>query len=110
MVPGTLYLWGMRAFFIVHRSINMLDQVERDMERYFTNNKQLMSPNLPQLVNCPSVTKMKYFILQNATGIVRECLSTTAANAHVVIDEDGSESDDSDDEVYEIIEISSDDD
>ena len=69
---------------------------------------------LPQLIYWPRIIKMKYFILQNATGIVRECLSTTS-NAHVIIDDDGDHSDSFDDYFNdlssdEVIEISSDDD
>ena len=69
---------------------------------------------LPQLIYWPRIMKMKYFILQNATGIVRECLSTTSSNAHVIID-DGDHSDSFDDDFNdlssdEVIEISSDDD
>ena len=101
LVPSTLFLWAMRAFFIIHRSINMPDQVELEMCHYFKRHKQLTASMLPQLIYRPRITKMKYFILQNATGIIRECLSTTAANAHVIIDDDG--------DFYEIIEISDDD-
>ena len=109
LVPSTLFLWAMRAFFIIHRSINTLDQVELEMCHYFKRHKQLTASMLPQLIYRPRITKMKYFILQNGTGIIRECLSTTAANAHVIIDDDGDHSDSFDDYFYEIIEISDDD-
>ena len=110
LVPATLYVWGMRAFFIIHRSINMLDQVELEMCHYFKRHKQLTASMLPQLIYRPRITRMKYFILQNATGIIRECLSTTAANSHVIIDDDGDSSDSFDISSDEIIEISDSDD
>ena len=94
LLPSTLFLWAMRAFFIIYRSINMLDQVELEMCHYFKRHKQLTASMLPQLIYRPRITKMKYFILQNAIGIIRECLCTTAANAHVIINEGGYESDD----------------
>ena len=78
----------------------MLDQVELEMSNYFKRNKQLTASTLPQLIYRPRITKMKYFILQNATGIVRECLSTTSSNAHVIIDDDGEQSDSFDDDFY----------
>ena len=91
----------------------MLDQVELEMCHYFKRHKQLTASMLPQLIYRPRITKIKYFILQNATGIIREFLSTTAANAHVIINEGGYESDDDDFNDLssdEVIEISSDDD
>ena len=55
----------------------MLDDVELEMSHYFKRNKSLMASMQLTLVYRPRATNLKYFILQKANGIIRECQSTT---------------------------------
>ena len=73
----------------------MLNQHEREMEVYFKKHRNLMAPNVPQMVFRNRVlTKLKYFILQNATGIIRECNSSTKPDDHVILNDERAENDD----------------
>ena len=98
MVPSTLFMWGMRTFFHIHQSVDMLHPVEWEMKQYYKNNKALMASNIPHVVcrpqsdvdptGRPLENVRKHFLFQNASGIIRECPSNTESGAHVIIDEE----------------------